>query len=154
MSRPQLKRISLGCTHALSLQVTTRLRIPMPAKKVLSSPRVPRLGPYSQAVQVGDLIYIAGQAGIDPASGKPAGDTFAAQARQAFSNLRTLLDDVGSGMDQVIKVTCFVTEPEAFGTLNELFAEYFPAAPPVRSTPVVALPRGLKFSIDAIAVAK
>lgn len=126
----------------------------MPAKKVLSSPRVPRLGPYSQAVQVGDLIYIAGQAGIDPASGKAAGDTFAAQARQAFSNLRTLLEDVGSGMDQVIKVTCFVTEAEAFGTLNELFGEYFPAAPPVRSTPVVALPRGLKFSIDAIAVAK
>ena len=77
-----------------------------------------------------------------------------AQARQAFSNLRTLLEDVGTGMDQVIKVTCFVTEPEAFGTLNELFVEFFPAAPPVRSTPVVALPRGLKFSIDAIAVAK
>lgn len=126
----------------------------MPAKKVLSSPRVPRLGPYSQAVQVGDLIYVAGQAGIDPTSGKAAGDTFAAQARQAFSNLRTLLEDVGSGMDQVIKVTCFVTEAEAFATLNELFAEYFPTAPPVRSTPVVALPRGLKFSIDAIAVAK
>jgi 2-iminobutanoate/2-iminopropanoate deaminase len=125
----------------------------MPKKKVLSSPRVPRLGPYSQAVQAGDLIYVAGQAGIDPASGKAAGDSFEAQARQAFSNLRTLLEDVGSGMDQVIKVTCFVTEAEAFGTLNELFAEFFPEAPPVRSTPVVALPRGLKFSIDAIAVA-
>ena len=126
----------------------------MPAKKILHSPRVPRLGPYSQAVQVGDLIYIAGQAGIDPATGKSAGDSFAAQARQAFSNLRTLLEDVGSGMDQVIKVTCFVSEAEAFGTLNELFAEFFPESPPVRSTPVVALPRGLKFSIDAIAVAK
>jgi 2-iminobutanoate/2-iminopropanoate deaminase len=125
----------------------------MPSKKVLSSPRVPRLGPYSQAVQVGDLIYIAGQAGIDPVSGKPASDTFAAQARQAFSNLRNLLEDVGSGLDHVIKTTCFVTEADAFGTLNELFAEFFPEAPPVRSTPVVALPRGLKFSIDAIAVA-
>jgi len=126
----------------------------MPAKKVIESPRVPRLGPYSQALQVGDLIYTAGQAGIDPTSGKVAGDSFVAQARQAFTNLRTLLEDAGSGMDQVIKVTCFVTEAEAFGTLNELFAEFFPAAPPVRSTPVVALPRGLKFSIDAIAVAK
>ena len=126
----------------------------MPAKRVIESPRVPRLGPYSQALQVGDLIYTAGQAGIDPTSGKAAGDSFAAQARQAFMNLRTLLEDAGSGMDQVIKVTCFVTEPEAFGTLNELFAEFFPTAPPVRSTPVVALPRGLKFSIDAIAVAK
>jgi 2-iminobutanoate/2-iminopropanoate deaminase len=126
----------------------------MPARKVIESPRVPRLGPYSQAVQVGDLIYTAGQAGIDPASGKVAGDSFVAQARQAFTNLRTLLEDAGSGMDGVIKVTCFVTEAEAFGALNELFAEFFPAAPPVRSTPVVALPRGLKFSIDAIAVAK
>ena len=125
----------------------------MPAKQVLSSARIPRLGPYSQAVQVGDLIYVAGQAGIDPASGQAAGDTFTAQARQAFTNLRTLLEDVGSGMDQVVKVTCFVTEADAFGTLNELFAEFFPAAPPVRSTPVVALPRGLKFSIDAIALA-
>ena len=126
----------------------------MPAKKVIESSRVPRLGPYSQAVQVGDLIYTAGQAGIDPASGKVAGDSFAAQARQAFTNLRTLLEDAGSGMDEVIKVTCFITEAEAFGTLNELFVEFFPTAPPVRSTPVVALPRGLKFSIDAIAVAK
>ena len=126
----------------------------MAAKTVLESTRVPRLGPYSQAVQVGDIIYIAGQAGLDPVSGKVAGDTFAAQARQAFSNLRALLEDVGSGMDQVVKVTCFVTEPEASATLNELFAEFFPAAPPVRSTPVVALPRGLKFSIEAIAVAK
>lgn len=126
----------------------------MPAKKVIESPRVPRLGPYSQAVQVGDLIYTAGQAGIDPASGKVAGDSFAAQARQAFTNLRALLEDAGSGMDQVIKVTCFITEAEAFGTLNELFVEFFPTAPPVRSTPVVALPRGLKFSIDVIAVAQ
>jgi len=126
----------------------------MPARKVIDSARVPRLGPYSQAVQVGELIYTAGQTGIDPASGKVAGDTFTAQARQAFTNLRTLLEDAGSGMDQVIKVTCFVTEPEVFASLNELFAEFFPAAPPVRSTPVVALPRGLKFSIDAIAVAR
>ena len=126
----------------------------MPTKKVLESSRVPRLGPYSQAVQVGDLLYVAGQAGIDPATGKAAGDSFDVQARQAFSNLRNLLEDVGSRMDQVVKVTCFVTEADAFGTLNELFAEFFPVAPPVRSTPVVALPRGLKFSIDAIAVAK
>ncbi len=126
----------------------------MPTKTILESPRVPRLGPYSQAVRAGDLIFIAGQAGIDPASGMSAGDSFAAQARQAFVNLRTLLEDVGSGMDLVVKVTCFVTEAEAFGTLNELFAEFFPAAPPVRSTPVVALPRGLKFSIEAVAIAR
>jgi 2-iminobutanoate/2-iminopropanoate deaminase len=126
----------------------------MPTKKIIESPRVPRLGPYSQAVRVGDLIYTAGQAGIDPTSGKVAGESFAAQARQALINLRTLLEDAGSGMDQVIKVTCFVSDAEAFGTLNELFAEFFPTAPPARSTPVVTLPRGLKFSVEAIAVAR
>lgn len=56
-------------------------------------------------------------------------------------------------MDRVVKVTCFVTDASDFGTLNELFGEFFPTEPPVRSTPVVALPKGLKFSIDAIAVA-
>ena len=126
----------------------------MASKKILSSPRIRRLGPYSQAVQVGDTIYVAGQAGIDPATGDPAGDTFEAQARQAFSNLRTLLEDVGSSMDNVVKTTCFVADAGSFGALNEIYAEFFPEAPPVRSTPVVALPRGLKFSIEAIAVAK
>ena len=126
----------------------------MPRPKIIESSRVPRLGPYSQAVRVGDLIYTAGQAGIDPVSGKAAGDGFVAQARQAFTNLRTLLEDAGSGMEQVVKVTCFVTAAEDFASLNDLFTEFFPAAPPVRSTPVVALPRGLKFSVDAIAVAR
>ena len=126
----------------------------MAAKHVVESSRVPRLGPYSQAVRVGDLIYTAGQAGIDPATGKAAGDSFVAQARQAFTNLRTLLEDAGSDMAHVVKVTCFVADAEAFSTLNDMFAEFFPTAPPVRSTPVVALPRGLQFSIDAIAVAK
>ena len=125
----------------------------MPVKTIVDSPRIPRLGPYSQAIRVGDLVYTAGQAGIDPATGRAAGETFAAQARQALTNLRTLLEDAGSGMDRVVKVTCFVTDASDFGTLNELFGEFFPSAPPVRSTPVVALPKGLKFSIDAIAVA-
>ena len=122
-------------------------------KTVVESPRVPRLGPYSQAIRVGDLIYTAGQVGIDPATGRVAGDSFIAQARQALVNLRTLLEDAGSGMDAVVKVTCFVTDPAAFSSLNDLFVEFFPSSPPARSTPVVALPRGLQFSVDAIAVA-
>ena len=125
----------------------------MAPKEVIDSARVKRLGPYSQAVRVGDLIFTAGQAGIDPATSAPAGDTFIAQARQAFKNLKALLEDAGTSMEHVVKVTCFVAEAEAFAQLNELFAEYFPHDPPVRSTPVVSLPRGLKFSIEAIAEA-
>jgi 2-iminobutanoate/2-iminopropanoate deaminase len=120
--------------------------------EVVDSSRVPRIGPYSQAVRVGDLVYTAGQPGIDPATGAVAGDTFEAQARQAFANLAAVLEDAGSRLARVIKVTCFVTDPAAFSTLNALFAEFFPDAPPVRSSPIVQLPRGLLFSIDAIAV--
>ncbi|MEO5815804.1 MAG: RidA family protein [Gemmatimonadaceae bacterium] len=120
--------------------------------EVIDSPRVPRIGPYSQAVCFGGLVYTAGQPGIDPATGQVAGDTFEAQARQAFANLQAVLEDAGSSLARVIKVTCFVADPDGFAVLNSLFAELFPVAPPVRSTPLVQLPRGLLFSIDAIAV--
>jgi 2-iminobutanoate/2-iminopropanoate deaminase len=115
---------------------------------------VTRLGPYSQAVRVGDLVFTAGQPGIDPSTGQLAGATFEAQARQAFANLRAVLEDAGSRLERVVKVTCFIADAGAFGTLNALFAEFFPGSPPVRSAPVVALPRGLLFSIEAIAVAE
>jgi 2-iminobutanoate/2-iminopropanoate deaminase len=121
-------------------------------KEAVSSSRVPRIGPYSQAVRAGGLVFTAGQPGIDPKTGAVAGPGFEAQARQAFANLRALLEDAGSGMDDVVRVTCFIADPAAFGTLNALFEEFFPAEPPARSTPVVALPRGLLFSIDAVAV--
>ena len=123
-------------------------------KQVVESKRVPRIGPYSQAVRVGDLLFTAGQPGIDPKSGTVAGPDFESQARQAFENLRAVLEDAGSGLEQVVRVTCFVADPAAFAALNTLFAQYFPAEPPVRSTPVVALPKGLLFSIDAIAVTR
>jgi 2-iminobutanoate/2-iminopropanoate deaminase len=124
------------------------------SKEVVESTRVPRLGPYSQAVRVGELIFTAGQGGIDPQTGAGAGADFEAQSRQAFANLGAVLEDAGSGLDQVVRVTCYVTDAGAFATLNQLFAEYFPTSPPVRSTPIVALPKGLLFSIDAIAVAR
>jgi len=122
-------------------------------KQVAESTRVPRIGPYSQAVRVGDLLFTAGQPGIDPKTGTVAGPDFESQARQAFENLRAVLEDAGSSMEQVVRVTCFMVDPAAFAVLNSLFAEYFPVEPPVRSSPVVALPKGLLFSIDAVAVA-
>ncbi len=120
-------------------------------KEVVESQRVPRIGPYSQAVRAGGRVFTAGQPGIDPRTGVVAGEDFEAQARQAFANLRAVLEDAGSSLDQVVRVTCFVTDAGAFATLNKLFGEYFPTSPPARSTPVVSLPKGLLFSIDAIA---
>ena len=120
--------------------------------EVVESSRVPRLGPYSQAVRVGNLVYTAGQPGIDSATGKVAGDTFEAQARQAFANLAAVLEDAGSSLERVIKVTCFIADAAAFPMLNTLFGEFFLDSPPVRSGPIVQLPKGLLFSIEAIAV--
>jgi len=121
------------------------------AAAIVESARVPRIGPYSQAIRYGDLIFTAGQPGIDPATGRVAGPTFEAQARQAFANLAAVLEDAGSGLSRVIKVTCFLADPAAFPTLNALFAELFPDAPPVRSAPIVQLPKGLLFSVEAVA---
>jgi 2-iminobutanoate/2-iminopropanoate deaminase len=103
------------------------------AAEVVESTRVPRIGPYSQAVRLGDLIFTAGQPGIDPATGQVAGPSFEEQARQAFANVAAVLEDAGSGLSRVIKVTCFLADPAAFPSLNALFAEFFPDAPPARS---------------------
>lgn len=121
-------------------------------KQVITVPSAPKAGPYSHVVRAGDFLFIAGQGGLDPKTGQVAGPTFRSQARQAFANLRTVLEEAGSGLPYVIKTTCFLADPDDFADLNALYAEHFPDAPPVRSAPVVALPRGLLFSIEAVAV--
>ncbi|MEP7361160.1 MAG: Rid family detoxifying hydrolase [Chloroflexota bacterium] len=115
------------------------------------APGMPKaIGPYSHAVRLGDTLYVSGQTGIDPATGQPPSG-FEAEARQAFTNLKTVLDAAGSGLDHVAKVTVFLTDANNFGPMNELFAEFFALRPPARATPVVALPRGLQISIEAVA---
>ena len=126
----------------------------MAKREVIESRRLPRLGPYSQVVRVGDLVFTAGQPGILPETGEIAGADFEAQARQALTNLRVALEEAGSSLEDVVKVTCFLAQVDAFPKLNSLFSEFFPSASPVRSVSVVALPRDLLFSVDAIAVAR
>jgi len=100
---------------------------------------------------MGDVVYVSGQTGIDAASGAvPEGD-FDAEARQAFANLRQVLEAAGSSPARVAKVTVWLSDAANFPTLNAVFGEFFPADPPARSTPIVALPRGLRISIEAIA---
>src|SRR5206468_11935038 len=94
---------------------------------VVESSRVPRRGPYSQAIRFGDLIFVAGQAGLDPVTGALAGATFELQAHQAFENLRAVLEDAGSGLDRVVKTTCFLAVPAARDQPNALHAQCLPA---------------------------
>lgn len=110
------------------------------------------LGPYSQVVRAGDFLFVAGQPGIDPVTGQTVEGGFEAEARQAMLNLRAVLEAAGSGLEHVVKVTTFVSGSDNVAAAGRIFAEFFPTDPPARSTPIVSLPRGLLFSIEAIAV--
>lgn len=118
----------------------------------LEGPGMPRrLGPYSQAVRAGDLVFVSGQPGLDPSSGEVPEGGFEAEATMALRNLRQVLEAAGLGLDRIVKTTVFLTSVDDFVTMNRLYGEAFPVAPPTRATPVVALPRGLRISIEAIA---
>jgi 2-iminobutanoate/2-iminopropanoate deaminase len=110
------------------------------------------LGPYSQAIVAGGLIFCSGMAGIDPASGTiPEG--IEAQTEQALVNLAAVLGEAGASMDDIVKKTIFYDDVEDFGRLNEVYARHMPDPPPARSAPAhIRLPRGLLVSIEAIAV--
>ena len=121
--------------------------------EVPTAPEMPTpYGHYSQVVKAGDLLFVSGQGGIDQATGELAGPGFEAQARQAFTNLATVLKVAGSAMEQVVKTTVFLADINEYAAMNTLYAEFFPNLPPARSTPVVALPKGLLMSIECIAM--
>ena len=107
---------------------------------------------YSQATRVGNLLFIAGQSGVDFTTGKIS-DDFETQARQAFENLKIVLSAAACTLQQVAKTTVWLCDAENFEILNKLYAEYFSVNPPARSTPIVKLPKeNLQISIEAIAV--
>jgi 2-iminobutanoate/2-iminopropanoate deaminase len=110
------------------------------------------LGPYSQAIVAGDMVFCSGMAGIDPATGEiPEG--IEAQTEQALRNLTAVLSEAGCSMQDVVKTTIFYANVEDFGRLNDVYARFMPDPPPARSAPAhVRLPRGLLVSIEAIAV--
>lgn len=110
------------------------------------------IGPYAQAIACGDMIYTSGQIGLDPATGALAGDTVEAQTRQAIANLKAVLEAAGSGLDKVIKTTCFLQSMGDFAAFNAVYAELFPGRPARSCVEVAALPRGALAEIEAVAV--
>jgi 2-iminobutanoate/2-iminopropanoate deaminase len=119
----------------------------------ISTPRAPAaLGPYSQAIVAGGLVFCSGTVGIDPGTGEAA-DGIEAQTEQALANLAAILAEAGSSMAQLVKSTIFYADVADFPAINEVYARHMPDPPPARSAPGnVALPRGLLISIDAIAL--
>ena len=109
--------------------------------------------PYNQAIKAGGLVFCAGQVAIDPEGGALVGDDVAAQTHRALRNLQAVLEGAGSGLDQVVKTTVFLTDLGEFGAMNEVYAEYFTSDPPARSTVQVAgLPAGARVEIEAVAL--
>jgi 2-iminobutanoate/2-iminopropanoate deaminase len=122
-------------------------------RQVVTGPGLPpAIGPYSHAVRAGGFVFVSGQPGIDPATGEVPGGSFGAEARQAFTNLATVLGVAGSRPDLVVSTTVLVTDVAYFAELNTVFAEFFPTEPPTRMTMQVPLPRGLLISIGCTAV--
>ncbi len=111
------------------------------------------IGPYSQAISTGSLVFTAGQIGLNPATGKMT-EGLENQARQVMANLAAILTAAGSSMDQVIKTTIFLQDMADFAAVNAIYGAAFSATPPARSTVQVAgLPLGALVEIEAIALA-
>lgn len=125
----------------------------MTSRQAVSTDQAPAaLGPYSQAIVAGGVVFCSGTAGIDPTTGAPR-DGIAAQTEQSLVNLTAILAAAGASLADVVKTTIFYASVEDFATVNEVYARYMPDPPPARSAPAnVRLPHGLLISIDAIAV--
>jgi 2-iminobutanoate/2-iminopropanoate deaminase len=125
----------------------------MPTKRIISTDRAPKaIGPYSQAVISGGLAFLCGQGPIDPATGCVVEGDITAQTERVLQNLSAVLEACGSSLAQVLKVTVFLADLNDFRKMNQVYARYFPADPPARTTVEAArLPLDTLVEIDAIA---
>ena len=122
-------------------------------KQAITTDNAPKaIGPYQQAIKVGEFIYTAGQIPIDPQTGNFVAGGIVEQTRQVLKNLKAVLEAGGSSLDRVVKATVFLKNMADFAAMNEVYAEYLGAAKPARSTVAVAeLPRGALIEIDLVA---
>ena len=123
-------------------------------KEIVATPKAPgAIGPYSQAVKTGLVVFTSGQVGLDPATGELVGGDFEAQARQAFANLAAVAEAAGGSLANVVKFTLFLTDLSNFGEVNQIMSEVVGKPYPARSTVGVArLPKGAQFEVEAILV--
>ena len=127
----------------------------MAQKEVIRTEQAPgpfQGAPYNQAIRVGDLVFVAGQLGIQLASGDLAGPTVEEQTEQIMQNLGAILEAAGSGLDRLVKTTVFLLDLGDFAGMNEVYARHVGDAPPARSTVgISALPSGARVEIEAVA---
>ena len=125
-------------------------------KTVIQTQEAPAaIGPYSQAIEAGNFIFLSGQIPIDPKTGELKTGDIRQQTRQVLENIKGLLRSQGAGMEDVAKVTLFLKDMGSFNQVNEVYATYFSSSPPARSTVEVArLPRDVGIEIEAIALVR
>jgi 2-iminobutanoate/2-iminopropanoate deaminase len=121
-------------------------------KEIIHTDKAPKaIGPYSQAIKTGDLLFTSGQLPINPATGEVNGD-ISTQTRQVLENLKSILEAAGGSLDNVVKTTVFITDLSGFASMNEVYSQYFKNAPPARSTvEVSALAKNALVEIEAVA---
>ncbi|NUO76288.1 MAG: RidA family protein [Lysobacter sp.] len=124
------------------------------SKQIINTPKAPSaIGPYSQAVRVGDTVYTSGQIALDPASGLVVEGDIEAQAHRVFLNLKEVCEAAGGSLENIVRLGLFMTDLGDFNKVNAVMGEYFNPPYPARSTvQVSALPRGVNFEADAIMV--
>jgi 2-iminobutanoate/2-iminopropanoate deaminase len=123
-------------------------------KRVIYTDKAPKaIGPYSQAIQAGNFLFLSGQIPLDPKTGELLKGDIRKQTQQVLENIKGVLESQGLGMENVVKATLFLKDIENFNQVNEVYATYFPSSPPARSTVEVAkLPRDADIEIEAIAL--
>lgn len=119
----------------------------------IHTPKAPAaIGPYSQAVQAGNLVFVSGQLPIDPATGEFAGATIAEQTRQSLTNIRSILEAAGYTMNDVVKTTVLLADIGDFAPMNQVYAEFFADNKPARAAFAVRdIPKGALVEIEAVA---
>jgi reactive intermediate/imine deaminase len=123
-------------------------------RKIIHTPDAPKaIGPYSQAVAAGGMVFLSGQVGLDPATGQLVPGGIEAQARRVFDNLRAVAQAAGPGLAAAVRVTIYLTDFGDFTTVNQIMQEYFREPYPARVTiGVASLPRGAAIEVDCILV--
>jgi len=122
-------------------------------KKIILTANAPEpIGPYSQAIQIGDFIYVSGQIAIDPSLGALVQNTIESETLRVMENIKAIVEAGGADMSKIVKASIFVTDMELFGQVNEIYGAFFTAPFPARETVAVAnLPKGARVEISAIA---
>ena len=120
-------------------------------KKITTKNAPAAIGPYSQGIIIGDFVYCSGQIPVNPETGLPAEGGIEAQAEQSCKNVAAVLEAAGTGMDKVVKTTCFLADMADFAVFNEVYAKYFVSNPARSCVAAKSLPKNVLCEVEAIA---